>query len=454
MHNVAFRNVTIALRRKVLTLLPVRRGLIFAVMNVLMITWHDLGCHLGCYGRRDVVSPHLDRLAAEGARLDCLFATNPICSPARGSLMSGQYPHRNGLEGLAHDGWKLHEGVKLIEDYFGEAGYHTSLVGHQHERRPATSCRCDDLWVESAKAADVVPQVCQRLKKYAASKQKFFLRCGFSEVHRPFSGESDAGWESVDPLPYLKDTEEHRRQLARYHNMIRRADQGVGEILQALATEGLEQDTLVVFVTDHGVPFPGAKLLLYDAGLRVAGLLRAPGRIAAGTVVKSLVSGVDILPTVLDICGIKPNAALFDGQSVVSALRGDGTQDRKYIYAERAMPVLMRAVRDSRYKYILNFDHHPPQRIIGAEELTTSISMAVPDCLRRKTQTEELFDLNTDPCETNNLASSAEFVDVKLCLRNELARWMHSTKDPILTRNIFPPNFETAWNLVTGSANP
>ncbi|HWL52538.1 MAG TPA: sulfatase [Chthoniobacteraceae bacterium] len=418
-------------------------------MNVLLITWHDLGCHLGCYGRKDVVSPCLDRLAAEGVRLDSLFATNPICSPARGSLMSGLYPHRHGLEGLVSAGWSLQPEIRLVEDYFGEAGSHTAIVGHQHERWPATSCRCDDLWVESSRTADVVPQVCSRLRQYAASGTKFFLRAGFFDVHRPFAGESTEGWERVEPLPYLKDTEEHRKQLAQFHRKIRRADQGVGEILATLESTGLADGTLVVFLTDHGVPFPGAKLLLYDAGLRVAGLLRAPGTIAAGQAYRSLTSGVDILPTLLDLTGIPYSPEQFDGRSFAPALRGEPDSPRKYIHAERAMPVLMRAVRDERFKYILNFDRFHPQRLIGTEELTTSLSMAIPDTLRRGTPTEELYDLDSDPCEAVNLASDPAHAGTMERLRKELRRWMRAGNDPLLRREVLPPAFEAAWRLLT-----
>lgn len=418
-------------------------------MNVLLITWHDLGRHLGCYGRKDVSSPHVDQLAREGIRLDRLFAANPICSPSRASLLSGQYPHHHGLEGLVHDGWRLKEGVKLIEEYFSAAGFHTAIVGHQHERSPASSCPCDDLWTESAKADDVVPQVCTRLKKYAVDKTKFFLRAGFHEVHRPFGGESDEGWEDVEPLRYLHDTEEHRRQLARYHHLIRRADRGVGEILQTLAAEGLADETLVVFLTDHGVPFPGAKLLLYDSGLEIAGIMRAPRKMAAGSVLDSLLSGVDVLPTLLELCGIPFDPDSFDGKSFAPALTGAEQPTREYIHAERAMPVLMRAVRDAEFKYIVNFDRYTPQRVLGAEEMSTSLSMALPDTLRRKTSTEELYDLKADPWECTNLAKSDAYSEVKERMLAELRLWMHSTRDPILTRDIFPPNFEIAWRLIS-----
>lgn len=420
-------------------------------MNVLMVTWHDLGCHLGCYGRRDVASPNLDRLASEGARFESLFACNPICSPSRASLMTGLYPHRHGLQGLVHDGWHLKEDTNLIEDYFSAAGYHTALVGHQHERRPATTCRCDDLWVDSSKASDVVPQVCSRLEKYAASGQKFFLRTGFSEVHRPLLSESDEGWENVDPLPYLKDTEEHRRQLAKYHKLIHRADRAVGEILNRLESVGLAENTVVFFVTDHGVPFPGAKLLLYDAGLRIAGIVRAPKIIPAGTVIESLVSGADVLPTLLDLASVCYEPGFFDGKSAAPALKNEAFSPRKYIYAERAMPVVMRAVRDERFKYIVNFDRYAPQRLLGTEEITTSISMAIPDHLRRNTPIEELYDLIEDPCEQNNLAASETHSDVKRRLLSELKLWMHSTNDPVLCRDVLSPAFESALRIVTDS---
>lgn len=419
------------------------------MMNVVMISWHDLGCHLGCYGRQDVHSPALDKLASEGARLGAFFACNPICSPSRASLLSGLYPHVHGLQGLLHDGWRLRENVRLAEEVFQAAGYHTAFVGLQHER-PKDSLRGDELWLDGTLAEAVVPQVCERLRKYAADGRKFFLRTGFKEVHRPLMAESDDGWENVEPLPYLKDTEEHRRQLAKYHKLIARADAGVGEILKTIKDAGLEENTLVVFTSDHGVPFPGAKLTLYDAGLRIAGILRAPGKIPAGRVVNSLTSGVDLLPTVLDLCGVEYGPGQFDGRSFSPALQDPNQATREFVFAERSLPMLMRSVRDARYKYILNFDELPPSRLMGNEELTTSLCMALPDFLLRKNRTEELFDLSEDPLESENLAQNPVFKKVRDRLNAKLQEWMRETDDPILRRDIFTPRFEEAWKLANG----
>jgi len=417
-----------------------------------MISWHDLGCHLGCYGRRDIRTPALDRLAAEGVRLNAFFATNPICSPARASLLSGLTPHRHGLQGLVHDHWRLKPDVRLAEEWFQEAGYRTALVGYQHERPKNEPCRADEVWTESSRAADVVPQVCQRLETFAREGNPFFLRTGFFEVHRPLMAESDEGWEDVAPLPYLKDTEEHRRQLARYHKLIERADAGVGTLLKCLEETGLAANTLVVFVTDHGVPFPGAKLTLYDAGIRVAGILRAPGILPQGTEVNEQVSSVDLLPTLLDLCGIPSDVSTLDGSSLAPLLRGETHAGREAIFAERAMPALMRAIRDGRYKYIVNFETLPPSRLIGAEELTTPISMSLTDSLRRNTPAEELYDISADPCEQKNLTADPEHAGVKAKLRSRLQEWMRQTEDPLLKKDVLSPAFERAWALISAPA--
>lgn len=415
-------------------------------MNVVLVTWHDLGCHLGCYGRTDVSSPHLDRFARESVLLNNFFATNPICSPSRASLLSGQYPNTHGLQGLVHDGWRLKPGVPLVEEIFREAGYRTAIIGHQHERSPSLACVCDDLWVESTKAAYVAPEACRRLREYQKADQKFFMRIGFSEVHRPIAAESDEGWEQVTPLPFLKDTEEHRRQLAKYNNAITKADHYFGQILDTLKETGLWDETLVVFVTDHGIPFPGAKLTLSDAGLKIAGILHVPG--IEGKVLPQLLSGVDLVPTILDICGLSQTGKAFDGKSFRGAMQDDRPCVNEFIYAERAMPMLMRAVRSEHYKYILNFDRQSPQRLMGAEELKSSIGEALPDHLARKNDTEEFYDLVTDPHETTNLARLPDFEQKKQLYRNLLLAWMRKTRDPILTRQVLPPHFESAYQTL------
>jgi arylsulfatase A-like enzyme len=152
--------------------------------NVLIVHWHDLGRYLGVYGRADVSSPRLDRLAAEGFLFTRAHATAPLCSPSRGSLFTGRYPHSNGLVGLAHHGWEYRADVRTLPEILSEAGWHTALFGMQHETSYPARLRFDEFDVSNSYCEYVVERATGWLN--AAPQQPFLLTAGFFETHRPY----------------------------------------------------------------------------------------------------------------------------------------------------------------------------------------------------------------------------------------------------------------------------
>lgn len=235
--------------------------------NVILVHWHDLGRHLSCYGADGVESPHLDRLAASGIRFADAHATAPLCSPARGSLFTGQYPHRNGLVGLAHHGFAYREGVRTLPQILGEAGYRTVLFGMQHESTDPTSIGFDSVDVSDSRCDYVVAESQWWLGHHVrtAPQQPFLLTAGFFETHRPYPEDEypPADTSGIDVPGFLPDTTDVREDLAGLHGSITKADAAVGRLLETVADLGLTENTWIVFVADHGLAFPRAKSTLY-----------------------------------------------------------------------------------------------------------------------------------------------------------------------------------------------
>ena len=413
-------------------------------MNILLITWHDLGCHLGCYGRGDVRSPNVDRLATEGTRFANYFATAPVCSPARGSTITGRYPHVNGLQGLTNRGWALNPGEKTVEGYLHEAGFRTAMIGHQHETHDAADFAFDEIWTESKQCDDVAPRVAQYFRTRRPGDKPFFARIGFFQVHRPLAGYPVGDTSGVEPLPYLPDCEPLRRQISQYHACIEHADRRLGDILDALAESGLDRDTLVIFTTDHGIPFPRAKGSLYDSGLRVALIARMPEVIAEGAVCDALLSNVDLLPTVLDLAGVEADLSAVNGKSFAPVLDGSVEEINEevrgeFVGGESYVP--KRCVRTRRHKYIANFERVRRLHAFEQEILRTDLPASLPDAFCLPVPVEELYDLAADPDELRNLAVEPVMLPTLQEMRERLRAWMEATDDPLLRGPIVTPNY-------------
>ncbi|OBK01801.1 sulfatase [Mycolicibacterium conceptionense] len=407
--------------------------------NLLVVHWHDLGRHLGVYGHPDVASPHLDQLAAEGILLTRAHATAPLCSPSRGSLFTGRYPQSNGLVGLAHHGWEYRAGVRTLPHILSESGWHTALFGMQHETSYPAKLGYDEYDVSNSFCEYVVEQASAWLAD--APRKPFLLTTGFFETHRPYPRHryepADTG--SVEVPDYLPDTGEVRGDLAEFYGSIAVADAKVGELLDALATAGLDENTWVVFMTDHGPALPRAKSTLYDAGTGIALIVRPPrGAGVAPRRYDELFSGVDLLPTLLELLGVDVPDDI-EGLSHASNLTTTTTEAaeiRSEVYTTKTYhdsfdPI--RAIRTKEYSYIENYAPRPlldlpwdiadspPGRALGA-----AVSEPRPD--------RELYDLVADPTERNNLlgpgaTDKAEAIAENLALL--LNDWRQKTLDVI-----------------------
>lgn len=420
--------------------------------NVLLITCHDLGRHLGCYGVDTVNTDNIDALAAGGIRFQNYFSTDCVCSPSRGGFLTGRYPQSNGLMGLTHKpwGWSLNEGERHVAAILRDAGYQTTLVGLQHVTSgDPRELGYDNILSENRKAGETVKAAREFLLKAGRSDRPFYLEVGFFEVHRPFINGKDTD-KGVFIPHYLKDTPEIRDDLANFQGSIRFFDKCVGEILDALKQSPAADKTLVVFTSDHGIPYPGAKWCLYEPGIENPLIMFQPGTaLQGGKVYHQLMSNVDFLPTLLDLLGVAIPANL-QGCSFKEVLGGTSTKlPRKEVFAQRTSHALRdntsRAIRTERYKLIRYFE---PGRVIVFP--TDAVPQRVAEHTERPKRKPgqrpvvQLFDLDNDPHERNDLAALPEYEKIVRDLSNRLWQWMEQVGDPILKGPLVTPYYRQA----------
>lgn len=405
--------------------------------NIVLIHWHDVGTQLGAYGHGDVTSPAVDGLAAEGLRFDRAFCSTPLCSPARGSLFTGRYPHSNGLMGLVNRGWEYRPGERTVPSLLSELGYRTALIGQQHESHDPSRLGFDEVYpwpAGEARCGPVSTKAVQWLD--AAPAEPFFLTVGFFETHRPYPADEYPPVDpaSVEVAPFLPDNGHTRADLAAFYGSIRVADAATGRVLDAIDHAGLGDSTLVLFTTDHGIAYPRAKGTLYDPGIRVAFLARPPRSWnVAPAAPDQLLSHVDVLPTLLEVAGGEI-PSYVQGTSFAGVLHGEATTRRSEIFAEKNFhdeydPI--RGIRTDRFAYIRNLEPGTPLRLSGDIE-RSPVRAGLGEEHRRPRPAEELYDLDADPWQRSNLASDAAYADVRSDLARRLDRWMTETDDPVL----------------------
>jgi arylsulfatase A-like enzyme len=413
--------------------------------NILLLHCHDLGDFLGCYGV-PVATPCLDALARDGVLFENHFATGTVCTPSRGSLMTGCYPHTSGLMGLVHRGWALDtRHFPPLPALLRGKGYRTLLCGVQHEHWDPKQLGYDRVVpIEKSFCDLVTPAFEKALPALAAGRGPFFASVGFYEPHRlgmnPSYFKRDI-FDAINPSqvrvpPWLPDIPEIRYDLAEFYGAVNTADKMAGRILTALDENGLRDNTLVVFTTDHGPSFIHAKGTLYDGGVKTAMIMRHPSLLPRGRRVDAFTSHVDFPPTILELIGLKPPRHV-QGQSAVRAARGMDGPQRKYVFAENNFTNFFdpgRMVRSHRYKYIRKgvrtcvFDNLVPEIELSRHNFRKV--KTVFDFYSKIRYDEELYDLESDPGELRNLAGSRRHGAALREMRRTLDAHMKKTRDP------------------------
>ena len=425
--------------------------------NILWITVEDMSPHLGSYGDPDARTPHLDRFARDSVRYTHAFATAPVCSPSRSCLITGLYATTLGTQRLRSQ-FPLPATIGPFTAGLRQLGYYTSNNVKTDYNLAGEAAFIRAAWDESSARA--------HWRKRAAG-QPFFAIFNLMTTHQSRTsawsaeefereiGSKLASAERHDPArltlpPFYPDTPGARRAWARYHDCITLMDRQVGEILAELAADGLAEDTIVFFYSDHGMGMPRGKRTLYDSGLHVPLLIRFPAKwrhlapTDPGRTHDELVSFVDFAPTVLSLAGA-PAPAHLQGRAFLGAAARTATK-REFVFGARDRVDeafdLSRSVRDQRWLYIRNFMPHLPGLQPEAYSDTSTFRRELRQLAARgeaqggfagyalaPRPREELYDTAADPHQLHNLAGDPRHAAPLARLRAALRTWQEETRD-------------------------
>jgi arylsulfatase A-like enzyme len=431
--------------------------------SIIMFISDDHGIDfVGCYGNKDVQTPHIDAMANDGALFTNMFAASPTCAPSRSVLWTGLYPARNGCMG---NHTVCRDDIKALPTYLRRLGYRVTLM-HKFHAKPRKEVFNFEYIGANLPRNPEHRRTYRREGLDTAVVEAFLAEHAQSRPDTPLclivaDSSPHVTWEpnkiydaaKLNLPPFIADTELTRKAMANYYQDITTMDKRLGQVRAALKKRGFEDNTLFIYTTDQGSEWPHSKWTVYDTGLHVPFIAVWPDKIKPGSVCQALISFVDVTPTFIDISGGKPPDAI-DGKSFLNVLLGKAKTFRETIYATHTRDGNMnvfpqRCVRDRRYKYVLNLnpenvwtthftkvpgipESHKEVWDTWVEKARTDQQTAkLVDTIEHHTA-EELYDLQADPYELNNIAGRPEAEPILKKMRLKLKTWMISQNDPAL----------------------
>lgn len=428
--------------------------------NIVLIIADDMNWDdCGAYGHPAIHTPHLDQLAKDGITFQHAYLTANSCSPSRASMITGRYPHNTGAEQLH---WPLPGASVTFVEKLKASGYYTAAAGKWHLGE-AVKDRFDDV-IEASTAGFILPTSADHPtgKMIAKSpsgcedwvttlqkrpkKKPFFMWFAALDPHRAYEKDAFNPPHQDKHLripPYMPDTPEVREDYKLYYDEIGRLDNYVGKVVAELEKQGVTENTLILFMSDNGRPFPGDKTTLYDGGIRTPWIIKWPAVVQSGLRTSSLVSSVDLAPTFTALAGLKQEAT-FEGIDFSPILRDSRIEMRSHIFAEDHWHDYEdhgRAVATQQWKLIHNtYPDLPNTPSADAGRSLTWQSMlklnkenkltaAQQRCLISPRAEYELYDLQKDPYELQNLATDPAHQKILLELKAELKAQFIRTGD-------------------------
>ncbi len=436
--------------------------------NIVLIVGDDHGRgDLGCYGHPVVKTPNIDQLAAESVRFTHAFCTTASCSASRSVILSGLYNHANGQYGLQHSyhHFASFDTVRGLPVLLSQGGYRTARIGKYHVA-PEAAYQFDVQLPGNERNGVLMADNCREFLA-AEDRRPFFLYFCTADPHRgggkaegvPYPpdrfGNREQGYPGVEEVKYdpkdvavpdfLPDIPECRAELAQYYQSVSRVDQGVGRLIEHLKNAGKYDNTIVIYISDNGIPFPGAKTTTYEPGINLPCIVRTPWQKNKGIRCDAVVNWADLTPTILDFAGATPSDYELHGRSFRAVLEREHVEDWDTVYAshtfhEVTMYYPMRVVRERRFKLIWNIAHgleYPfASDLWGSATWQATLRRGSKIYGKRTVEAYrhrpkfELYDLEADPHEVKNLADDPQYRDKLEELKTKLKAFQKRTKDP------------------------
>jgi arylsulfatase A-like enzyme len=406
--------------------------------------WNDCGP----YGNDVIKTPNINQLADEGLVFDNAFLTTSSCSPSRCSILTGRYPHSTGAAELH---MPLPKDQLLFAGELQKAGYYTVSAGKYHIG--PKRAEFDTIYGGHPSGYEFWMEAIQNRPK----DKPFFMWFAALDPHRKYHPNTiDEPHKPEDVLvpSFLPDADSTRKDLALYYDEISRLDDYLGQIMAELKKQGVDENTVVIYMTDNGRPFPRCKTRMYDSGIKTPFIVRCPNQVKKGRT-DALVSSIDIAPTFCELA--KANiSSTFQGVSFAPILKDKLASTRDYIVGEHNWHDYQsheRAIRNHDFLYIRNafpnFNASPPadavasltyQEMLKLQE-NGELNELQQDCFVAPRSAEELYDVKNDPLQFNNLADDPEYADELKNMSKLLDEWIAETNDKV-PENTSPDTFD------------
>jgi N-sulfoglucosamine sulfohydrolase len=428
--------------------------------NILLIVSEDNGPHLSCYGDPVIKTPNLDNIAEKGILFRNAYVTQAVSSPSRSSILTGLYPHQNGHLGLATHGYHFVGKVRNIYQIMKDAGYRTGMIGKLH-LNPESDFPID---FHPIKGSNFEKKGLAGYSEFAGnfineSDDPFFLMVNFPDAHFPFQDTVEnrpakvVDPENVKVFPYIGFENERLKKInSNIYNCMLRLDECVGELMNKLSDSGKEDNTIVIYLGDHGCQMARAKIWVYEASDKIPFIVKWKGKVKEGIQSDALISTIDIVPTLCEVLGVEiPDKV--SGKSLLPLFNNPDLKFREHMFVERNCDARefyfpQRAIRDGRYKliYTLLNDRkdpavllytgktpHPAYRGTLTQEELKSAPQNIIDTYNTWLQPPELqlYDLQNDPWEFKNLANKPGYEKIRDELFEKLKKWQVDTDDPL-----------------------
>jgi len=441
--------------------------------NFLLIVSEDNGPELGCYGT-PISTPNIDQLARDGFLFEKAYVTQAGCSQSRASFLTGLYPHQNGQIGLATWKYKMFNAeIPNIPKSLKTAGYSTGIIGKIHVN-PESAFPFDFKEIRSSnfKREKMNLYIEKAFDFFSKSKKPFFLQVNFPDAHAPFLKQVDnipkkpLNASEVKPIPYMGiDHPKIKELTANYYNCLMRLDIYIGELINVLKKSGKYENTVIIYMGDHGADMLRGKRTSYEGGLRIPLIINWPSLKSKPLKISRLVSSIDLYPTILDIAGLKvPN--YLPGKSLLGLIKNKNVKWREFLYTEYHVhsnhnPYPQRTVRNDRHKLVWNplsgiknpgyeFTLSKVLGISEGEILEHIDTNAINAYSIMKNPPEyELYDLINDPYEFNNIAGKNENVLILENMKNALHNWQKESNDPLIDKSLAKKLFNSILKVGT-----
>jgi arylsulfatase len=436
--------------------------------NFVLFIADDVSCgDFGCYGHPTIQTPNIDRLAANGARFTNAYLTTSSCSPTRTSLITARYPHNTGAPELHMTSAPYLGDLPQFPHELRKAGYHTAQAGKWHFNGDATkSFDVRHGGGHPSGAGHWLDCIRER-----PEDKPFFMWFAAIDAHRGWDQSLDEGPHGAEDAvvpPYQVDSRPTREDLAHYYDEVHRFDANIGRVVDELKRQGVLENTVVIVMADNGRPFPRDKTWLYDTGIKTPLVVYWPAGITEPVVIESLVSTIDIGPSVLSLAGVSVPGS-FQGVSLAPLLEDPRACLRDLVFAERnwhGQRYHERMVRHGDFVYVRNnFPQLVGFNIVHYGKLNQPAYLELVDRWRQDEATpaqervletprpkEMLFHVAKDPLQLDNLADDAEHAEKLAELRSALDQWSEETGDTVPELEEMTPdrNSRKTWKPIPG----